>query len=81
MFNDGPKEAGKMKLFFVGEAAKELECSTPTVRNLEKRGLLIPIRDWSGYRRYKAEDVENLKRDLLAGKLNPNQNSPTEAHD
>jgi len=66
------------KLLLVGEVSEMLGVSTPTVRALEARGILTPIRDWSGYRRYKAEDVENLKCDLLAGKFNPEQkNSPS----
>ncbi len=70
----------KMKLLLVGKVAEMLGCTTPTVRGLESRGILNPVRDWSGYRRYKAEDVENLQRDLLAGKFNQGGSSNNEAH-
>jgi len=69
----------KVKMLFVGKVAEMLEVTTQTVRSFESRGILIPIRDWSGYRRYKAEDVENLKRDLLAGKFNQRGSSKNEA--
>ena len=50
----------------ISEFAKHFGVSAGTVRSLEKRGLLVPNKDWAGHRRFTAEHVEKM-RALLQG--------------
>jgi excisionase family DNA binding protein len=50
----------------VRETARRLGVHENTVRNWEKRGLLPAIRlPGSGYRRFRFEDVERLRQEML----------------
>ena len=50
----------------VRETARRLGVHENTVRNWEKRGLLRAIRlPGSGYRRFRVEDVERLRQEML----------------
>jgi excisionase family DNA binding protein len=50
----------------VRETARRLGVHENTVRNWEKRGLLRAIRlPGSGYRRFRSEDVERLRQEML----------------
>jgi excisionase family DNA binding protein len=50
----------------VRETARRLGVHENTVRNWEKRGLLRAIRlPGSGYRRFRFEDVERLRQEML----------------
>jgi excisionase family DNA binding protein len=50
----------------VRETARRLGVHENTVRNWEKRGLLRAIRlPGSGYRRFRLEDVERLRQEML----------------
>lgn len=58
-----------MRLLRVKEAAELLGVKNASVRELDRRGLLHAVRDWSGHRRFKDSDVLNLRELLLQDKL------------
>lgn len=45
----------------IGEAARELGVSRDTLRRFEARGLIEPVRDWVGQRRYNRERLAALR--------------------
>lgn len=45
----------------IGEVARLIGVHANTIRNLERRGLLHPARDWTGTRRFTEEDVATLR--------------------
>ncbi len=45
----------------ITEAAHELGCHADTLRNLERRGHIEPMRDWAGQRRYSEKDMARLR--------------------
>lgn len=49
----------------IGDAARQLGVHPDTLRNMERRGLFTPARDWSGQRRYSAEDLDKLRAQLF----------------
>lgn len=58
--------ASSKKYLKIGEVAQMLGISTQTLRNYQRRGLLVPeiIFD-SGHRKYSVEQVENfIKKEL-----------------
>ena len=62
-----------MKLLRVKEAADLLGVKTHSIRQLDRRGLLRAIRDWSGHRRFKDSDVLRLRESLLQNKEKPRE--------
>ena len=44
----------------IGEVAALVGVHPNTIRNLERRGLLHPTRDWTGQRRFTEKDVAAL---------------------
>jgi DNA-binding transcriptional MerR regulator len=44
----------------IGEVARLTGLHPSTIRNLERRGLLNPVRDWSGQRRFSDQDLAQL---------------------
>ena len=56
----------KEKCIKIGEAAKYLGVTTQTLRNYEKKGLLVPtvIRD-SGHRLYTLTQLDDFKKDKM----------------
>lgn len=44
----------------VSQAARQLGLSPQTLRDYEKRGVVTPYRDRSGYRRYRDEDIRQI---------------------
>src|SRR5947209_3487365 len=52
----------KDTLLSIQEAARLLKVSTKTLWRWEARGLITPERTSGNHRRYKLEDVENLKK-------------------
>lgn len=60
----------RMAGLLIGAVAKKAEVSTPTIRCYEEIGLLRPpVRGSSGYRRYSAAAVEELRFIKKAQKL------------
>jgi DNA (cytosine-5)-methyltransferase 1 len=54
-------------LLRIGEAAEVLEVTSETLRNWDRWGWLSPIRNpVTGYRYYKREDIEKLRRQAIA---------------
>jgi DNA-binding transcriptional MerR regulator len=51
----------------IKEFSERLGISSDTVLRLERAGLLLPVRDWAGHRRYTNDDVERA-REFLFGK-------------
>lgn len=49
-----------MKVLNIGMVASLTGCCVDTIRNLEKKGIIIPARDSSGRRIYSVEDVEYI---------------------
>ena len=60
-----------MKLLRVKEAAELMGVKPSSIRQLERRGLLQAIRDWSSHRRFTQSDVERVRAMLLSGELSP----------
>ena len=54
-----------MKLYLIGEAAKQVGISSDTVRNYCRLGLLNPIQDSSGRRLFTREDVKKIREIYL----------------
>jgi len=52
----------------IGELAKKLGVSPDTIRRLERRGVLVPDRDWAGHRRFSEADLERLRKELFQGR-------------
>jgi len=50
------------QLLTVGEVAEELEVDPTTLRRWERRGIVRPLRDYRGWRFYRAEDLQRLRR-------------------
>jgi DNA-binding transcriptional MerR regulator len=48
----------------IKQVAAALDTSVDTLKRLERRGLLKPVRDRAGHRRYTQQDV-NIARSLL----------------
>lgn len=53
------------RFFRIGEVAKEIGVSDQTIRNLEKRGLICPERDWTGNRIFAPGDIEKISQILF----------------
>jgi hypothetical protein len=51
----------KRRLLTLGDVVKILEASPMTVRRLELRGVLKPVRTSGGHRRYRPSDVERVR--------------------
>ena len=45
----------------VKQFASALGISPDTVKRLERRGLLVPARDWAGHRRFTEADLERVR--------------------
>ncbi len=52
----------------IGELAKRLGISRDTIRRLEKRGVIVPKRDWNNHRRFSEADLERLRAALFQGR-------------
>ena len=50
----------------IGQVAHALGISRDTIRRLERRGIVLPKRDWAGQRRFCDTDVERLRAVLFA---------------
>ena len=55
------EEADEVKFYRIGEAAKELEVSIPTLRMYEREGLVLPMRRGSMHRRFSENDLERIR--------------------
>jgi excisionase family DNA binding protein len=51
----------------IAEFARRLGVSRDTVRRWERRGLIVPSRDWAGHRRFTQADLERV-RPLVHGR-------------
>jgi DNA-binding transcriptional MerR regulator len=51
----------------IGRVAKEIGVSDQTIRNLEKRGLICPQRDWDGNRIFDPGDIQRISEILFPG--------------
>jgi len=49
----------------IGQVAKEIGVSDQTIRNLEKRGLIFPERDWDGNRIFAPGDIQRISEILF----------------
>ena len=45
----------------IGEAARRVGCHPSTLLNYEKRGIIFPLRDIYGHRRYKRSDILKMQ--------------------
>ena len=54
------------KLLRTKKAADRLGLEPASLRILEAKGLLHPIRDWAGHRRFRQEEVDVAVRDILS---------------
>lgn len=53
-----------MEQFYVGQAAKLLGIHPSTLRDLENRGMIEVQRNWSGFRIYTLDQINELKKIL-----------------
>ena len=51
----------------VSDAAKILGVSAMTLRRLEKSGIIKPLRDWNGWRRFDDRSLREAKKYLYPG--------------
>jgi len=58
-----------LKLLRVKEAAMLLGVKPASIRTLEKRGVIRAVRDWSGHRRFREEEVNAYREKLLNGEI------------
>ena len=62
----------------IGQAAKIIGCHPATLLNYEKRGIISPVRDIYGHRRFKRSDILKMKSIFSATwpDSRPNQKPP-----
>lgn len=48
----------------IGAISQALGVSVDTIRRLERRGVIVPSRDWAGHRRFTDEDLVRLRKIL-----------------
>lgn len=52
----------------IGEAAEMIGCSTQTLRNYERKGILVPDTVFeTGHRRYTVEQIETFIQERMGG--------------
>ncbi len=66
------KGCASSMLIRISEAAKRLGIHPNTLRHLEKRGVIKPERDWSGYRIFSERDIEEISKKLFPGRTQAN---------
>lgn len=57
------------KLLRITAASEILGVCPSSLRDLDKRGLLVAHRDWSGHRRYLESDVVEFREKMLRGEI------------
>jgi DNA-binding transcriptional MerR regulator len=45
----------------IGEVKRELGISENTIRNLERRGLIHPVRSLAGYRLFTEDEIQKIR--------------------
>jgi len=58
-----------MKLLRSKEAADRIGLKPVSLRKLEQGGLLHPIRDWAGHRRFRQDEIDDFREKLLSGEI------------
>jgi DNA-binding transcriptional MerR regulator len=58
-----------MKLLRAKEAATIIGLRPVSLRELDRKGLLHPVRDWAGHRRFREDEVISFREKLLRGEL------------
>ncbi len=58
-----------MKLLRSKEAADRAGLKPVSLRKLEEKGLLHPIRDWAGHRRFRQDEIDDFREKLLSGEI------------
>jgi DNA-binding transcriptional MerR regulator len=53
----------------VKEAADRMGLKPASLRQLEREGLLHPVRDWAGHRRFSDTEIDRVRAELVSGKL------------
>ena len=53
------------KLIQIGEASHRLKVHPSTLWRLEHKGLIRSHRDWKGWRFYREDDIEKLKKKII----------------
>jgi DNA-binding transcriptional MerR regulator len=62
-----------MKLLRSKEAADFLGLKPVSLRELDKKGLLHPVRDWAGHRRFCEDELVSFRKKLLSGEMTPRE--------
>ena len=57
------------KLLRTKKAADRIGLEAASLRILEEKGLLHPIRDWAGHRRFRQDELDEFSEKLLAGEI------------
>ena len=69
MYKKGVRRTGRTKFMKIKQVEELVGISSKNIRFYEEQGLLQPRRTENGYRDYRQEDVEQLKRIKLFRKL------------
>jgi DNA-binding transcriptional MerR regulator len=64
-----------MRLLRSKEAAEFLGLKTVSLRELDKKGFLNPVRDWAGHRRFSEDELTLFREKLLRGDLSQAEES------
>jgi len=70
-----------MKLLRSKEAAEFLGLKPVSLRELDKKGLLHPVRDWAGHRRFREEELITFREKLLRGEMRDREYCPEGARE
>lgn len=57
------------RFYRIGQVARMCGLHEQTLRALERRGLLRPVRDWNGQRRYTDADVVAVRALIAASRV------------
>ncbi len=57
------------KLLRTKKAADRIGLEPASLRILEEKGLLHPIRDWAGHRRFREDEIDEFLQKLLSGEI------------
>jgi len=70
-----------MKLLRSKEAAEFVGLKPVSLRELDKKGLLHPVRDWAGHRRFREEELITFREKLLRGEMRDREYCPEGARE
>ena len=58
-----------IKLLRCKVAADRAGLKPASLRQLDRDGILHPIRDWAGHRRFREDEIDDFRKKLLSGEI------------